>query len=112
MPLLAFAVLWQGFLFLRSNDAPKVVSGVVAVVWGVGGVAADLLGHELGHRRFPTQVGSRDPAVPVIGPAIALLIWFLALPTLRTLWISLFNADSSTFVGLGNYLASSRTQRS
>jgi alpha-glucoside transport system permease protein len=36
---------------------------------------------------------------------MAMLIWFLFLPTIRTLWISLFNSDSSTFVGLQNYLS-------
>ena len=44
VPLVAFVILWQGFLFLRQNDAPKVVTGAIAIVWGVGGVALDLLG--------------------------------------------------------------------
>ena len=103
VPLLAFVVLWQGFLFLRQNDAPKLVTGVIAVVWGVGGVAMIywVMNWVLG--RFPERVGSRILPYLFVGPAMAMLIWFLALPTLRTLWISLFNADSSTFVGLENY---------
>lgn len=104
VPLLAFVVLWQGFLFLRANDAPKIVSGVVAVVWGVGGVALIYWVMNWVIGRLPTRAGSLILPYLFIGPAMALLIWFLALPTLRTLWISLFNADSSTFVGLGNYL--------
>lgn len=103
VPLVAFAILWQGFLFLRQNDAPKIVSGAVAVVWGVGGVAAIYWVMNWVLARFPERIGSRVLPYLFVGPAIAILIWFLALPTLRTLWISMFNADSSTFVGLGNY---------
>jgi alpha-glucoside transport system permease protein len=40
-----------------------------------------------------------------VGPAIAILVWYLALPTLRTFWISLFDADNVNFVGLQNYIA-------
>ena len=104
VPLIAFAILWQGFLFLRSNDAPKLVSGAVAVVWGVGGVATIYWVMNWVIARFPERIGSRVLPYLFVGPAIAILIWFLALPTIRTLWISLFNADSSTFVGIGNYV--------
>jgi alpha-glucoside transport system permease protein len=103
VPLLAFVVLWQGFLFLRHNDAPKVVTGAIAVVWGVGGVALIYWVMNWFLARLPERVGSRILPYLFVGPAIAILIWFLALPTIRTLWISLFNADSSKFIGLGNY---------
>ena len=39
IPLIAFYVLYQGFLFLRGGDAPKGVITIVAIIWGVGGVA-------------------------------------------------------------------------
>jgi hypothetical protein len=39
IPLLAFAVIYYGFLFLRDSNAPKWVITIVAIVWGVGGVA-------------------------------------------------------------------------
>jgi alpha-glucoside transport system permease protein len=35
---------------------------------------------------------------------MAMLIWFLALPTLRTFLISLQNADSTRFVGIDNFI--------
>ncbi len=53
--------------------------------------------------RLPERVGSRILPYLFVGPAVAILIWFLALPTVRTIYISLFNSDSSTFVGLDNY---------
>src|SRR5450759_5679592 len=39
VPVIAFIVLWAGFLFLRDAQAPKVVVVLVAIVWGVGGTA-------------------------------------------------------------------------
>ncbi len=95
VPLIAFAILWQGFLFLRQNDAPKVITGTIAVVWGVGGVALIYWVMNWFLARLPERIGSRILPYLFVGPAIAILIWFLALPTLRTLWISLFNSDSS-----------------
>jgi hypothetical protein len=39
VPILTFVVLWQGFIFLRDSQAPKLVIVLVAILWGVGGVA-------------------------------------------------------------------------
>ena len=39
IPLIAFYILYQGFLFLRDSDAPRGFIALVAIVWGVGGVA-------------------------------------------------------------------------
>lgn len=38
-----------------------------------------------------------------VGPALFLLAFYLIYPTLNTIYLSLFNADSSQFVGLENY---------
>ena len=38
VPVVAFIVLYAGFIFLRDADAPKIVVVVVAIVWGVGGI--------------------------------------------------------------------------
>ena len=40
IPGITFWLLIQGFKFLRANEAPKGVITVVAIIWGVGGVAA------------------------------------------------------------------------
>ncbi len=39
-----------------------------------------------------------------VGPALAILAWFLAIPTLRTLYVSFMDANSFNFVGLANYI--------
>lgn len=118
IPLIAFFVLYQGFLFLRDSNAPRAIIALVAIVWGVGGVAAlywifnDLV------ERLPDIWRTRLLPFVFVGPAMAILAWYLAIPTLRTFWISLFSRDgpaeglglfqlltSESFVGLSNYAA-------
>lgn len=104
VPILTFLVLWQGFVFLRDSNAPKLVIVFVAIIWGVGGVALlYLVSNWLIEQMSIAWVARLQPFV-FVGPAIAILTWYLALPTLRTFWISLFSSDSSQFVGLGNYV--------
>src|SRR5260370_17171449 len=38
-----------------------------------------------------------------IGPAVAFVVIFLVYPVVNTLWLSLYNFDSSSFVFLDNY---------
>lgn len=105
VPVLTFIVLYAGFVFLRDSDAPKIVVAVVAVVWGVGGVAllytvSNWLVEHLGQ-----QWRARVLPFVFVGPAVAILFWYLAFPTVRTFWASLFNSDGTEFVGLQNYVA-------
>ena len=80
----AFAVMYWGFIFLRESAAPKWLIVVVAIVWGVGGVAALYwIFNWLVERMGDPWRGRLQPFV-FVGPAAAMLIWFLALPVLRT----------------------------
>jgi len=75
---------------------------------------------------LPEEWTSRLQPFVFVGPAVMILIWYLALPSLRTFWISLFGRNGapdlplsllfsspseffslfkSEFVGLGNYIA-------
>jgi len=118
IPLIAFFVLYQGFLFLRDSDAPQGVIALVAIVWGVGGVALLFWIFNNLVERLPEAWSARLLPFVFVGPAMAILAWYLAVPTLRTFWISLFNRDgppdglsffqllsSDSFVGLSNYVA-------
>ncbi|MBN1876152.1 MAG: sugar ABC transporter permease [Anaerolineae bacterium] len=105
VPVLTFVLLWRGFIFLRDNQASKIVITLVAIIWGVGGVAALYFVFNWLIERMPlTWVPVLQPFL-FVGPAIAILVWYLALPTVRTFWLSLHNADSSAFVWFSNYLA-------
>src|SRR5512139_840828 len=126
IPVIAFFFLYQGFLFLRAGNAPKWIIALVAIVWGVGGVATlYYLFNKLVESLSPEWTARLQPFV-FVGPAIAMLIWFLALPALRTFYVSLFGrngppalpitmiltnpgeyfeAVSAQFVGISNYVA-------
>lgn len=104
--IITFVAIWQGFLFLRDGQQtlPKFVTTIVAIIWGVGGVAALFFSANYLVEGF-SETGRRivQPFI-FVGPAIFMLGWFLFLPTVRTLYLSFFNNDSNTFVGLQNYV--------
>jgi alpha-glucoside transport system permease protein len=105
VPILTFLVLWQGFIFLRDSNASKIIIVTVAIIWGVGGVALLYLVSNWLIEQLPAGwSGALQPFV-FVGPAVAILAWYLAIPTVRTLWISLFGPDTTDFVGLSNYVA-------
>ncbi|UCC85603.1 MAG: sugar ABC transporter permease [Anaerolineales bacterium] len=108
IPLIAFLVLYAGFLFLRAGNAPKWLITIVAILWGVGGVAVLYWIFNWIVEMFPEQWTIRLQPFVFVGPAMAILIWYLAWPAARTFYISLFDRDgpaAGNFVGLGNYVA-------
>ena len=118
IPAIAFYILYLGFIFLRDSDAPRGVIALVAIVWGVGGVAILYWIFNNLVERLPDEWTARLQPFVFVGPAMAILGWYLAVPTLRTLWISFFDRNgpseelslwaqiaSENFVGIANYLA-------
>src|SRR5258708_11501792 len=53
---------------------------------------------------LPDKQRSKVRAWLWIGPTVLLLIVFLVYPALYTMYLSLFNSDSTQFVGLDNYI--------
>ncbi len=104
VPVLTFIGLWQGFLFLRDSNAPKIVIVVVAIIWGVGGVALLYAISNWMVEQFPNPWRQRLLPFVFVGPAIAILTWYLVLPTFRTLILSFYDATGKNFVGLANYV--------
>lgn len=118
IPLIAFAAIYAGFMFLRDSDAPRWLVTVVAIVWGVGGVALLYWVFNGIVERLSDDWTSRLQPFVFVGPAMAILIWYLALPSVRTFYLSLFDRDgppkdvgffesftTDAFVGLQNYVA-------
>lgn len=106
IPLIAFLVLYAGFLFLRDSNAPKWVITLVAIVWGVGGVAVLYWNFNWLVEFLPDTWKARLQPWVFVGPAIAILTWYLAFPVVRTFRISLFSRDGpeyGEYVGLANY---------
>lgn len=98
------AVLWYGFIFLRDTTLSKWAVVVIAIIWGVGGSAAFFVVTNFLLEQLSDLWRQRIQPYIFIGPAMALLIWFLALPTFRTFYISLYDRNSESFVGLQNYI--------
>jgi alpha-glucoside transport system permease protein len=124
IPLIAFAVIYYGFLFLRDTEAPRWVITIIAIIWGVGGVALLYWVFNGIVEQLPDEWKARLQPFVFVGPAIAILLWYLTLPVYRTFWLSLFDRDgfpgdftvfnpltwpaaiqSESFVGLTNYVA-------
>ena len=104
IPLIAFAVLYAGFVFLRDSEAPKWLIALIAIIWGVGGVAALYWVFNWLVELMPDQWTNRLQPFVFIGPAIAILAVYLLLPSVRTLWFSFLDRDGTEFVGIQNYL--------
>ena len=103
IPAITFVVLWQGFMFLRDSNAPQIVIVLVAIVWGVGGVAALYFVANWVVGKLPPEWVRRFQPFVFVGPAVAILFWYLFLPVIRTFILSLQNEDSTKFVGFRNY---------
>jgi alpha-glucoside transport system permease protein len=100
VPLGAVLLLYQGFVLLRGATAPKVVMAFSAIIWGVGAVAILFYCFNWFVERLSVAWTARLQPFVFVGPAMALLLWFLALPAARTLYISLFGRNGPPSVPL------------
>ncbi len=103
VPFVVFVVLYFGFRFLRDSQAPQIVITISAIVWGVGGSAALYGVTNWVIQR--TNESWRKILTPFmfVGPAVAILGWYLFIPTIRSLVLSFYDRSSQNFVGFDNY---------
>lgn len=104
-PIVVFALLYLGFVFLRDSNAPQLVIAIVAIIWGVGGIAALYYVFNLIVEQLPTEWQRNIQPYIFVGPAIGLLAWYLAVPTVRTFVLSFMDKNGQNFVGFDNYTA-------
>jgi alpha-glucoside transport system permease protein len=103
VPAVGFLVMYIGFRFLRESKAPAAVIAVVAIIWGVGGVAMlYFLTNWVITQLGPSWRRRLQPFL-FVGPGLVILGWYLVLPTIRSLYLSFFGPASNKFVGLANY---------
>ncbi len=105
VPIATFIVLYAGFMFLRGSNASKGIIAVVAIIWGVGGVALLYFVSNWLVEKLGDSWRARIQPFVFVGPAVAILFWYLAFPSLRTFYLSLFDRNGVNFVGLDNYIA-------
>jgi alpha-glucoside transport system permease protein len=107
--LASLALLGGGFILLRNlqtqenSTVSPLVTAVLAITWGVGGVVLLFITAYHFVERLPNPWPARLEPWVFVGPALIMLIWALTLPALRTILLSLQDADSVNFVGLQNY---------
>ena len=104
VPTVAFIVLYLGFIFLRDAEAPKLVVVLVAIVWGVGGIGLLFLVSNWVVERLPSFLKGRVLPFVFVGPALAILAFYLLIPAILTIFNSFKDATSQDFVGLDNYI--------
>lgn len=104
VPIVTFVGLYAGFIFLRDSNAPKGVVAVVAIIWGVGGVAALYLVSNWLVEKLGDEWRAKIQPFVFVGPAVAILFVYLLYPTVATFRLSLFDRNGEAFVGLQNYV--------
>jgi alpha-glucoside transport system permease protein len=104
VPAVTFLVLWQGYLFLSRAQAPQLVLVSVAIIWGVGGVALLYVVANWLVLKLPGAWAKRLQPFVFVGPAIAIMGWFLAIPVVRSLVASFQNNLGTEWVGFRNYV--------
>ncbi|WP_237152886.1 carbohydrate ABC transporter permease [Oryzibacter oryziterrae] len=102
--ILAAVALFEGFFLLRDSQAPKLVTALFAMVWGGGGMAILYLVANQLAEFAPSEWQKRLIPIVFVAPAIAFVVYFLALPAVRTFIASLYDRDGTNFVGLANYI--------
>ena len=113
MALLAGAsfIFYTGFIFFRDNSiqqntGAKALVSLAAIIWGVGGMAFFFYVVDMLIESLPQGIRRWVQPYFFVGPAMLLLVFYLAYPGLRTFLISLYDNDrGETFVGLANYTA-------
>lgn len=104
VPVITFFVLYKVFIFLRDSNAPQIVIVLVAILWGVGGVAVLYVLTNWIVEQLPDPWPRKIQPFVYIGPAVAIMGWYLAIPVFRTLILSFKNDISTQWVGLDNYI--------
>jgi len=104
VPIVTFIGLYAGFVFLRDSNAPKGVVAIVAIIWGVGGVAALYLVSNWLVEKLGDEWRAKIQPFVFVGPAVAILIVYLLYPAIATFRLSLLDSNGEVFVGLQNYV--------
>lgn len=96
-------VFFFAFGFLKDEDGNKAIQVLVAVVVGIGGVWAMYWGMDRLVGLLPNRAEASVRPFVFVGPALAILSFFLVYPAINTTIISFQDARSQNWVGFDNY---------
>ena len=105
VPCLNILFHWWIFRILRDTELPSVLTAVLALVWGVGGIYLLYWSINRVVEMYSDTWRDRIQPYVFIGPAALILGWLLFIPTLRTFYLSFLDANSEHFIGLSNYVS-------
>ncbi len=94
---------WLAFGFLKDDEANKALQVVVAILIASIGVLSLYWAFDRLVSALPRRASNALRPVVFVGPAIALLAFYLVYPAINTLVLSFQNADSSEWVGFDNF---------
>jgi alpha-glucoside transport system permease protein len=103
IPIVAFAILWLSFDFLREADANRFVLVGVSIVVGVAGVFFLFWAMNRTVDALPARFREGVRPYVFVGPALVILAVFLVYPVINTIIISFGDRQGHGFVGLDNY---------
>jgi alpha-glucoside transport system permease protein len=103
VPIVAFALLWMTFDYLRNENANRFLVVGVALVVGVGGVFFLYWGMNRVVEYLPERLREGVRPYIFVGPALVILAVFLVYPVINTILIAFKDARSESFVGLDNF---------
>ena len=104
VPVVFFVVMRAGFLWLRRGNANQVLIAAVAIVWGIGGFAMLYVIANSIVEQLPDEWKSALLPFVFVGPALAILGWYLVMPVVRSFINSFRGASAEEFIGLENYI--------
>ena len=104
------AVFALGIRYLQNYEGNQVLLTVIAIVWGVGSVALFFFLANWIVERFSKTWCSRIQPYIFVGPAVLILLWALAIPTVRTFILSLKDAMGKKWIGLDAFKAVATTE--
>jgi alpha-glucoside transport system permease protein len=96
-------VIYFAFGFLKDGDANKTLQVIVAIVVGAGGVWALYWAFDRLVSALPRRAANALRPVVFVGPALALLAFYLVYPAINTLLLSFQDRDSESWVGFDNF---------
>jgi alpha-glucoside transport system permease protein len=103
IPIVAFALLWLTFDYLRDENANRSIVVGVALLVGVAGVFFLYWGMNRLIEYLPERFREGVRPYIFVGPALVILSVFLVYPVINTILIAFKDARSENFVGLDNF---------
>ena len=99
--LIAYGYVFQ---WLKDGKADAWATFAVSLLWGIGGVWLLFVLVSSIVELMPMKMRTGVMPWVFVAPALALVFYYLLIPTFRTFDLSLRNANSSAYVGLDNYI--------